>query len=252
VGQQDRLKILLVEDNSPDARLFEKCFQRSALYQFEIRAVVRLSQALVLLDAERFDAIILDLFLPDSEGLATLEAVLPKAQYCPVIVLTGLENEVIGIEAIQKGAEEYLVKAEISEKSLPRSLSLAVERKRMRLRTDGSNSLTRFQIGVLQIDLTKQEVFRETNSQLELINLTPMEFKILVLLARNPGVILSRSRIVAECWNQDRSISVRTLDKHVSSLKKKCHPDLVRLESVYGVGYSFEALSQPSKILKNI
>ncbi|MDB5037870.1 MAG: hybrid sensor histidine kinase/response regulator [Bacteriovoracaceae bacterium] len=238
------LKILLVEDNSSDAKLLCRALEKSKIDRFDVVSVTRLSAALSSLTTQKFDAVILDLFLPDSRGLETLDAILEAVGRSPVIVLTGLEDEAIGVKAIQKGAEEYLLKAEVSDKSISLFISMAIERNRIRSGHQDSPAETQFHVGALEIDLIKQEVRLRTDHTFQSINLTPLEFKILALLARNQGVVLPRSRIVAEIWGepttQDLQISVRTLDKHVSALKRKCGSALEHLQSVYGVGYSLD------------
>jgi DNA-binding response OmpR family regulator len=244
MAYKTQLKVLLVEDNLSDSTLFSKSLNKSSLAGFEIHNATCLADGLEKSKVTNFDTIILDLSLPDSDGLETLDAFRPTSSSAPIIVLTGLSNKRIGIEAMQKGAEEYLIKGEeLSLEHLDRSILLTIERKKGRLQSEtalpslATTLFQNFKVGDLAIDLAKQSVAYQAGDQQRTVPLTPIEFKILVLLARNPGKVLSRSQIVAEIWNDDRQISSRTVDKHMSALKRKCAPALDQLKCVYGVGY---------------
>ena len=123
------LRILLVEDNPGDADLL----QESIAYlpqPPQITHVEGLQAAVETLGREAFDAVLLDLNLPDSLGLATLERTLVAAPQLPVVVLTGLEDEALGSEAVRKGAQDYLVKGQMGAHRLLQTIHHAVERKR--------------------------------------------------------------------------------------------------------------------------
>jgi signal transduction histidine kinase/DNA-binding NarL/FixJ family response regulator len=122
-------KILLVEDNPGDARLVQEAFKDVANYRFNIQHVERLSQALARLRDERFDVVLLDLSLPDGEGLDNLTAVRDAAPSVPILVLTGLDDEEIAVKALRVGAQDYLVKGQGDGSSVARSIRYARERK---------------------------------------------------------------------------------------------------------------------------
>ena len=125
------LRILLVEDNPDDADLLQEMLAQ-VREQLEITRVERLQQAEEHLKQGRHvDAILLDLGLPDSMGIATLERIACAASNLPIIVLTGLEDEALGTEAVRKGAQDYLVKGQTKARMLVRSIHHAIERKQM-------------------------------------------------------------------------------------------------------------------------
>src|SRR4051812_20174057 len=101
------IRVLLAEDNHPDACLVAKILEKSDLAEFQIDRASSLAEAIRKGTHDHYDVVLLDLFLPDSGGLATLETFLATNRSVPIIVLTGYEQETIGIEAIRKGAEEY-------------------------------------------------------------------------------------------------------------------------------------------------
>ena len=126
-----RLHILLVEDNPHAADLLQEAL--SALDEpLEIAHVERLTQAAEYLELGGLpDAILLDLILPDSNGLATLDRANAVAPHLPIIVLTGLDDESLGIEAVRKGAQDYLVKGQTSPRRFLQTIHHSIERKRL-------------------------------------------------------------------------------------------------------------------------
>ncbi|HNV48306.1 MAG TPA: PAS domain S-box protein [Spirochaetota bacterium] len=126
------MDILLVEDNPGDARLIQEMLKEGRLAGSEVDVVERLDAALRRAGERRFGAIILDLNLPDSTGLDTLDRIVAATGgMIPVIILTGLNDEVMGESSINRGADDYLVKGDVTLSQLARSLRYAVERKRM-------------------------------------------------------------------------------------------------------------------------
>ena len=120
-----KLVVLAIEDNLADTRLLEKML---APCPFELECVDRLSKALPRLAAKKIDVILLDLSLPDAQGLDCFYQVHCQAPHIPIVVLTGMEDESIGSEAVQAGAQDYLVKGQVSAGLLARSIKYAVER----------------------------------------------------------------------------------------------------------------------------
>jgi len=124
------VRVLLVEDNPGDARLIQEFLSDAEVTSFQIEVVKRLSDSLEALSGRRFDVVLLDLSLPDSSGLETLAKVLSNTQHVAIIVLTGLSDEGLALEAMRKGAQDYLVKDHVDEHLLSRAIRYAIERKR--------------------------------------------------------------------------------------------------------------------------
>ena len=126
----DRATVLLVEDNPDDAEVLRELLA-------DVRAPVRLTaaenlrDALLALERGTVDLILLDLSLPDSQGLATVERTLAAAPRIPILVLTGLEDEVLGAAAVHAGAQDYLVKGQADGAALMRAMRYARERHRL-------------------------------------------------------------------------------------------------------------------------
>lgn len=128
--QVDVIRILLVEDNPADARLVEWALSEVVGCRFDVIRAERLSEALQCLDGPRFDAILLDLSLPDSFGLDTISQIGIVAPTVPIVVLSGLLDDELAFEAVKGGAQDYLVKGQGDGYLIARSVRYAMERKR--------------------------------------------------------------------------------------------------------------------------
>ncbi len=127
------LKILLIEDNPGDADLVREYLLDAQRGSISLEHAARLSVGLEQLAEHQYDAILLDLGLPDSQGLETFRRIHAQRPEVAVVVLSGFGDETLALEALQEGAQDYLVKGEIDCKTLERSLRYAVERKRIEL-----------------------------------------------------------------------------------------------------------------------
>jgi signal transduction histidine kinase len=136
MNNQAALHVLLVEDNSGDARLLREMFSNEKTGSFELTHVLHLSEALRLLAKGGVDIVLLDMGLPDGHGLDTVRRARAVAPGVPLIVLTGLDDEALAAEAMKEGAQDYLIKGEIENRALPRALRHSIERHRMQLATD--------------------------------------------------------------------------------------------------------------------
>ena len=123
------IKVLLVEDNLADARLLYEGLEESLPQQFQMTHVRRLSEALEYLWEETCNVVLLDLGLPDSHGIDTLGVTRAQAPGVPIVVLTGFQDEALAVEALEGGAQDYLVKGQLDSKLLGRSLRYAIVRK---------------------------------------------------------------------------------------------------------------------------
>ena len=125
------IRLLLLEDNPGDARLVQAALADHAPGEFAVTGVERLADALARVGTEGFDAVLSDLGLPDSTGLATAQAIVACAPALALVVLTGSHNQDLGRESIRHGAQDYLVKGESDGALIARTLRYAIERKRL-------------------------------------------------------------------------------------------------------------------------
>ncbi|MFB0517359.1 MAG: response regulator [Candidatus Neomarinimicrobiota bacterium] len=129
--ENSQIKVLLVEDNPGDVRLIRELLKEAVSTEFNVTPAGDLGEALERLGDSELDVILLDLNLPGSEGLETLAKVHNSAPQVPIVVLTGLADEVVGDEAVKRGAQDYLVKGQVEGLLLSKSLRYAIERSRL-------------------------------------------------------------------------------------------------------------------------
>jgi two-component system cell cycle sensor histidine kinase/response regulator CckA len=137
------LRLLLVEDNLGDADLIRELLPRDGPFSFEIKHAAQLATAVELVTTCRFDLVLLDLGLPDSAGLDTVRAMRQQAPDLPIVVLTGNDDERMSLAAVQQGAQDYVVKGQITSTFLLRVLRHAQERFRIMLRLQESEERLR-------------------------------------------------------------------------------------------------------------
>jgi DNA-binding response OmpR family regulator len=116
------IRVVLVEDNPGDARLIGEMLSEVDFARFDLEWVDRLEPALQRLSVDSTDLVLLDLGLPDSQGIGTLTRVLSQAPRLPVIVLTSLDDRDLAVQAIREGAKDYLVKGKVDSYLLGRAL----------------------------------------------------------------------------------------------------------------------------------
>ena len=123
------VKILLIEDSLPEARLLVEFLRQADSKEFHLTHVQRLKEGLNALSRENYHVILLDLTLPDSQGLSSLPILINHAPSTPIVVLTNTNDEELAIEAVRQGAQDYLVKRQVNFDGLVRSVCYAIERK---------------------------------------------------------------------------------------------------------------------------
>ena len=180
-GDTDSLEILLIEDNPGDARLIQEMLRgteelaqrvssdESAGNTPEITCQTTLQDGVETFESKSIDVVLLDLHLPDSEGLETLETVHEECEGAPIVVLTGLRDQQVGVKAIQRGAQDFLVKDEVTSELLVRTIHHAIERarqererKHQRKQLEALNRLNR-----IGHDITHAVITTETRAELE-------------------------------------------------------------------------------------
>jgi sigma-B regulation protein RsbU (phosphoserine phosphatase) len=145
-----RIRVLLIEDNSGDARLIQIMLRDAGRDIFDFERVERLGSGLERLARGGVGIVLADLSLPDSHGLSTFQRLHAQAPQVPIIVLSGLNDTTVAVNAVHEGAQDYLIKGEVNGQLLVRAMRYAIERKRM------AEQLTRY-----------AEELREKNALLE-------------------------------------------------------------------------------------
>lgn len=177
------------------------------------------------------DLVILDVMLPELDGL-TVCRILRRESNVPIILLTARGTETDKIIGLETGADDYIVK--------PFSLGEFLARARAALRRGATAAPAQeLASGDLRLDLQGRRAYLREGE----LALTPREFDLLLALMRNPGVVLTRDLLLSKVWGDHYPGETRTVDVHISWLRKKIEPDPAaptRIATVRGVGYRFE------------
>ncbi|MDY6939140.1 MAG: hybrid sensor histidine kinase/response regulator [Cyanobacteriota bacterium] len=162
---ENTVKILLIEDNLAEARLLDEVLKGFKLDRFRLTWVKRLQEALARLREEHFDIILLDLTLPDSQGLASLPLLMQQAPTLPIVVLTNTNDDALAIEAVRYGAQDFLVKRFVNVDVLVRSLQYAIERKRAAVALREENEALEMQVRERTAELLKAQELNQLKSE---------------------------------------------------------------------------------------
>jgi PAS domain S-box-containing protein len=128
--ENNQIRVLLIEDNPTDVLLLLEALGKDSLNAFELTTVERLSAAIKTLQKDSFDIILLDLGLPDSQGLSTFTKIHEAAPGISKVILSGLDDEIFGLQAVHAGAQDYMVKSPVSFSYMARAIRHAIERQR--------------------------------------------------------------------------------------------------------------------------
>lgn len=185
------------------------------------------------------ELIVLDLMLPDMDGVEVCKYLRSQERYRDVLIimLTAKQDEIDKIIGLEMGADDYMTKP-----FSPRELVARVKAiLRRRSDSGGTSPETGSQIeikDVLKIDLQRYEVFNNRN---EKIKLTTTEFKILTILAQNPGWVYSREKLLNKIWGEEKYVIDRTIDVHIRNLREKLGEAGKIIINIRGVGYKLDA-----------
>lgn len=192
-------------------------------------------EAVAMARRDRPDVLLLDLMLPGKNGFEVCRALRPERPDLWIIMLTVRGQEADRVTGFEAGCDDYVTK--------PFSLRELVSRVKVGLRrANGRVPSRRETFGAIEVDLAAHKVFKAGDT----VDLTPKEFEILELLLRRSGEAVTRDEFLDEVWGKDVHVTHRTVDTHVSSLRRKLEEDPdrpVHIIGVRGVGYRFEATS---------
>jgi DNA-binding response OmpR family regulator len=183
------------------------------------------------LEREKPDLILLDLMLPDTDGLEVCRHIRKSENLAgiPIIMLTARGDESDKVVGLELGADDYVTK--------PFSVKELVARIHAVLRRPGGGEASRrIVVGALVIDLDKFEVTADGVK----VDLTATEFKILQLLASRRGRVFTRDQILDHLWGQEKAVIDRTIDVHIRNLREKLGGAAALIKNIRGVGYKLE------------
>ena len=176
------------------------------------------------------DLVVLDLYLPDVDGVDVCQDLRETFPTLPIMILSARTDEIDIVVGLDAGADDYMVK--------PFRLAELLARIRAHLRRPGSATSQRMSVGDVIIDLAARRVTVGASD----VDLRPKELDLLVLLAADAGRLVSRERIVQELWEPGSSGSAKSLDMHVSSLRRKLADggSIARITTIRGSGYRLD------------
>ncbi len=219
--------VLVIEDESAMRRFLSAALTS---HGFKVIEAGTVAQAIALATEARPAAILLDLGLPDGDGLDLLRT-LREWSTTPVLVLSARDREDDKVTALDAGADDYLTK--------PFGVSELLARIRVALRHARGQTVTAdpvLSIGPIRVDQSRHEVTLDA----ELVHLTPIEFRLLAFLARHAGKVLTHRQLLHEVWGPRSTQHTQYLRVHMAALRKKLESDPARprwLTTEPGVGY---------------
>ena len=226
----DKHKILIVEDDKYIINFISMSLKKED-YDFVIAKTC--GEANALFYANRPDMIILDLGLPDGDGIEIIKNV-REISKIPIIVVSARQEEEEKIQALDLGADDYVTKPFYMGELLAR-IRVAL-RKSNQIPEEKKEKI--FQCDYLKVDWEKHQVSIDEKE----VHLTPMEYKILLLLMKNPGRVFSADEIYERVWNE-RAVNTDTIMVHVRNIREKIEinpKEPKYLKVVWGVGYKIE------------
>lgn len=220
--------ILLIEDDPGLTRTVTDLLRAEG---YDVEHAPDGARALALATSESLDLLLLDLMLPDADGFDICRTLRREGLRTPILMLTARASVDDRVTGLRLGADDYLPKPFDPEELLARIEAL--------LRRTSERVLPRpVRFGDLELDLAGMTLLRNGRE----VPLKAMEFQLLVYLVQNAGTALSRDRILRDVWGFSRAPATRTVDVHVTWLRRKIEPDRRHpryLRTVRGVGYKF-------------
>jgi two-component system, OmpR family, alkaline phosphatase synthesis response regulator PhoP len=223
--QMSGKKVLVVDDDVKTVELVKLYLNRDG---YRVLTAYNGKDALQIARENHPDLIVLDLMLPGMNGLDVCRTLREESDV-PIIMLTALTTDDDRLAGLDLGADDYVTKP-----FSPRELAARV--RAVLRRMPGERGPEKIEYGALTLDFLKHEAFLEGKS----LNLTPIEFKVLGVLVKEPGRVFSRAQIIEKALGNDFDGFDRTIDVHILKLRRKLEPDSRHpryIGTIYGAGY---------------
>lgn len=228
--RKGKARILVIDDEMEIVRILQRSL---TAHGYDVLTATSGTQALEVAEQQRPDIILLDLGLPDINGLEVCKRIRVRGNLPPIIVVSVRATERDKVQALELGADDYICK--------PFGIQEVVARIRVALRHAVHvpvGNEARVTIGPLQIDLEQRQVFVNEQG----IRLTPAEYDLLKVLVKHRGKIMTPQMLITQVWGADRNIQAHYLHVYIGQLRRKIEPDPAHpclLLTVSGAGYRF-------------
>jgi len=228
-----RRTILMVEDEISITEPLAEALDREG---FDTRVAGTVADALSEAEQEMPDLVLLDVMLPDGSGYDVARTLRERSKV-PIIMLTARGEETDRIVGLELGADDYIVKPFSAREVAARIRAVL---RRVEDATPSTARTTAPQRGANEVGPVKVDpARREATAHGDALDLTRKEFDLLELLMREAGAVISRERLIDEVWDTNWFGSTKTLDVHISTLRKKLEPGLIH--TARGVGFRFSS-----------
>ncbi len=219
------MKLLLVEDNKKLSASLKQGLEQEG-YTVDCAFDGAIAERQILMNASAYDLVILDIMLPEKDGLTVCADVRKKDIIIPILMLTARDTTENTIEGLNAGADDYIIKPFAFEELLARIRTLLRRPKILLPDT--------IQHGPITLNAHTKEVCISGNP----IALTLREYTILEYLMRHPGQIISRDQIISNIWKHDFDSFSNVVDVHIKNLRKKLGTYGKHLQTIRGIGYT--------------
>lgn len=230
----DQPKLLLVEDDKDINQLI--CLNLESL-DYNVTSVADGAEGFELAKTQPFDLIVLDIMLPNMDGLTVCKRLRQEKIFTPILMLTARNTEADRVIGLEVGADDYLTKP-FSILELRARVKAMLRRMQFNHNTQAVNTETSDVFGDLVIDRNKRTVVLAGDE----VHLTAKEFDLLLYLASSPGRVYSRNDLLDSVWGYKHSGYEHTVNSHINRLRSKLEKDPanpIYVLTVWGVGYKF-------------
>lgn len=232
-------KILIVEDELSILKLLTYNLEQEG---YNVESAMDGEEGLEMALQNEYDMILLDLMLPNKDGMEICRELRQEKSEVPIIILTAKDSEIDKILGLEIGADDYITKPFSPREVIARMKAIFRRYKKSKNKEEAKTKQSQDEVvivGDIMIYPGKYEVFVRD----ELIDLTPKEFDLLIYLARRTGRILSREQLLNAIWNYDFAGETRIVDVHISHLREKIEKNTKKPEYIVtarGFGYKLE------------
>ncbi|KSU83680.1 MULTISPECIES: response regulator transcription factor [Fictibacillus] len=230
-------KIMVVEDELSISTLLQFNLEQAG---FEVITAMDGRKGLELAEMEKPDLMVLDLMLPEMDGLEVCKNLRQKQIFIPILMLTAKDDEFDKVLGLELGADDYMTKPFSPREVVARVKAILRRTKQMAVEeTAPEEEAEKLTIGEVEVYPENYEAFYKGTA----LELTPKEFELLVYLSKNKNRVLTREQLLSAVWNYDFVGDTRIVDVHISHLREKIEENTrkpIYIKTIRGMGYKLE------------